>query len=368
MARQKSVLAVTVGGGSLDRPAMQIRLNRFTFALCLILLVGLVGLSSMTIYTLLDGQAVRPRPGDSTIRSSTIREQEQEKLIKLGEERLLELQKENAARKKDMDDLEGKVVELSNSIKTLQQLAKDIEQRLPGGVPAPAPTTGTGLGKPNSGGTGGAGGGALDIRQSSTYTTQFNRVMADLGTINKSISNNRLSISTLDVQVQSYKATLTQQKNLLDTDQGKLLALAKADGANPPRTLPVDCAISSPFGMRWSPFVAGVRQMHYGVDIACYEGTPVPATKAGIVTYVGYDSGYGNRVEITHAGGWLTLYGHNNRILVKVGQAVQKGDIIALSGNTGASTGPHIHYELHQNGIAIDPVPLLAVPPTKYTN
>jgi murein DD-endopeptidase MepM/ murein hydrolase activator NlpD len=369
LARRKTALAVDIAT-SRGKPPLQIRLGLFSLTLSLILLVVLAGLASVTIYNLIDGQTGQRRIGDNMSRtsSSSLREQEQEKLIKLGEERLLELQRENAARRKDLDDLEQRVQELTNSIKT--QLAKDIEQRLPGGAPAPQPTPGSG-GRQNP--AMGSGGGTalpgsyepLDPRQGSTYTSQFNRIMSDLNSVRGTISDNKLNISSLDIQVQSYRATLTQQKDFLDSEAGKR-ALAASDGTNPPRTLPVPGAITSPFGMRWSPFVAGVRHMHYGVDIGCREGTPVAATKDGVVTFVGYDSGYGNRIEVAHAGGWLTLYAHNNRILAKVGQVVKKGDIIALSGNTGASTGPHMHYELHQNGVAIDPIKLLAVPPTDY--
>jgi murein DD-endopeptidase MepM/ murein hydrolase activator NlpD len=119
--------------------------------------------------------------------------------------------------------------------------------------------------------------------------------------------------------------------------------------------------MTSKYGWRDNPFMPGTQQFHYGIDLGCYEGTPVLATKDGVVTHADYDAGYGNRVDISHAGGWLSIYGHNNRILVKVGQVVHKGDIIALSGNTGASTGPHVHYELHKDGTPIDPNTVLAV-------
>jgi murein DD-endopeptidase MepM/ murein hydrolase activator NlpD len=101
---------------------------------------------------------------------------------------------------------------------------------------------------------------------------------------------------------------------------------------------------------------------HYGIDIAVPMNTPVQATKDGIVTYAAYDEIYGWRVEITHAGGWLSFYAHNTVLLVKVGQHVDKGAIIALSGTTGASTGPHVHYEIHLNGKPVDPALYIKVP------
>ena len=359
MAKKSTALAVNVVS-SYEKPPIRLNFNRWTFGLVIIVLLALIGLASVTVYNLLDSQPRRGVGDNLSYRGSgTLREQEQEKLIKQGEDRLVELQKENAARKKDVDDLEARVSELSNSLKSLQQLAKEVESKLPGGN---TPTTPTGSGQTNNAIRMGGGNTAyrnFDAAQGRAYTTQYAKVAGELNDLNNSIKDGRLNISTLDIQVESYRATLLQQKNILDNDP----RLLDAGGNNPPNGLPANCVLTSPFGWRWSPFVAGVKQFHYGIDIGCFEGTQVAVTKAGVVTYTGYDGGYGNRVEVTHAGGWLTLYGHNNRILVKVGQAVQKGDIIALSGNTGASTGPHIHYELHQNGTAIDPAKYLAVPP-----
>lgn len=352
---KKSALAITVGGSS-GSSSTRVALSRWVVALLGVVFLVLLALASITVYTLIDPQAGRSRGDNLSYRNSSgTREQEQEKLIKLGEERLLELQRENAARKKDVEDLETRVLELSGSIKSLQQLAKEIEQRLPGGAaPAAQPPPGGGSAQPSK--TPGTGG-AFDARQGRAYTTQFNQVLQELDGINKSITNGRHSIATLDIQVQSYRATLSQQKTFLETESTRLTELNKERDANgAPNVLPANCVLTSPFGVRWSPFVSGVKQMHYGIDIGCFEGTPVAATKAGIVTYVGTDGGYGNRVEVTHPGGWMTLYAHNNRILAKVGQTVQKGDIIALSGNTGASTGPHIHYEVHEKGIPVDPL------------
>ncbi len=371
MARKKELAIALVT--SREKSPVTLVLNRWTlFASGLVLLI-LLGLAAVTVYNMLDSQGARGSNLSSIKSSSTTREQEQEKLIKLGEDRLVELQRENSARKKDVDDLEQRVAELSNSLKTLQQLAKDIEQRIPSGSApqgqAPVQSTpGGGLSQPGLGGLEGTASNpaplSVDYNQSRTYSAQVSKATSEITNLNKIIANGRLNIATLDIQVESYRATLTQQKNLAQSDLTRLSQLAGADGISAPRNLPANCAITSPFGMRQSPFVAGRIEMHYGIDIGCYEGTPVPVTKAGIVTYTGYDAGYGHRVEVTHAGGWRTVYAHNNRILVRVGQSVQKGDILSLSGNTGASTGPHIHYEVHYNGVPVDPARYLAGPQT----
>jgi murein DD-endopeptidase MepM/ murein hydrolase activator NlpD len=97
--------------------------------------------------------------------------------------------------------------------------------------------------------------------------------------------------------------------------------------------------------------------MHKGIDLAGPTGTPVVSTARGQVSYAGYDAGgLGNLVVIDHGYGFLTRYGHLSKILVRTGQTVGRGDLIALSGSTGYSTGPHVHYEVWRNGSALDPM------------
>ncbi len=371
MATKKLVLAITLVT-SYEKPPVRINLNRWVLVLCLVATLAVVGLASITIYTLLDGQTSRSR-GDnlSMLNSSNTREQEQAKLIQLGQNRLVELQRDNDARKKDVADLEARVGELSSSMNNLQQLAKEIEQKISNGATSATPTP-TGSGK-----SGGLAGGntapKVDTAQVRSYTAQYTQAMTDLEYINKRLTNDKLNLATQDIQVVTFQQSFIQQKSNLDIQLGpstgqKLSSstpvagrIGASDGSGPPTGMPANCVLTSPYGWRDSPFVSGAKQFHYGIDIGCYEGTPVLATKDGVISHTGYDSGYGNRVDITHQGGWLSLYGHNNRILVRDGQIVNKGDIIALSGNTGASTGPHIHYELHYNGVPIDPNTVLKV-------
>jgi len=115
------------------------------------------------------------------------------------------------------------------------------------------------------------------------------------------------------------------------------------------RTSPVDGGVltSSP-GLRLDPFGSGRMIMHNGWDIAVPSGTPVHPTQDGTVYFAGQHKGYGNLVAIEHGKGYISLYGHNSELLVKQGDAVTPKSVIALSGNTGRSTGPHIHYEVRQ--------------------
>lgn len=115
---------------------------------------------------------------------------------------------------------------------------------------------------------------------------------------------------------------------------------------------PVNGRISSRYGMRWGA-------MHHGVDIAVNTGTPVRAAAAGRVSFAGWNGGYGYLVVIDHGQGVETRYAHNSRIVVKVGQQVKRGDIVAYSGNTGRSTGPHLHFEIRYRGASVDPLKYL---------
>jgi len=113
--------------------------------------------------------------------------------------------------------------------------------------------------------------------------------------------------------------------------------------------------ISSYFGMRSDPFT-GFAEFHKGLDIAGPAGTPVDAVAAGLVTWAAPRSGYGNMVQINHGNGMATRYCHNEKLLVKQGDMVHKGEVIALMGSTGRSTGPHLHFEVLKNGVAVNPL------------
>lgn len=113
--------------------------------------------------------------------------------------------------------------------------------------------------------------------------------------------------------------------------------------------------LSSYFGKRTDPFT-GRNAHHAGIDFAGKLGSDVVAVAAGVVTYAGKRTGYGNLVEINHGKGYATRYGHNSEINIKVGETVKKGQVIAKMGSTGRSTGPHVHFEVLYNGRAVNPI------------
>jgi murein DD-endopeptidase MepM/ murein hydrolase activator NlpD len=112
---------------------------------------------------------------------------------------------------------------------------------------------------------------------------------------------------------------------------------------------PVSGTVVSGFGMRWG-------RMHEGIDITASMNTPVHASAAGRVINAGWLGGYGNLVVVDHGGGLSTAYAHNTSFAVSVGDTVSAGQVIAYSGSTGDSSGPHVHFEVRVNGSAVDPL------------
>jgi len=124
--------------------------------------------------------------------------------------------------------------------------------------------------------------------------------------------------------------------------------------------IPVRGRVSSQFGARRDPLHGKVRR-HQGVDIAAQRGTPIAAAAGGTVVFAGKRGGYGNLVEIEHADGRRTRYAHAEKILVKVGDQVERGETVATVGSTGRSTGPHLHFEVkEEHGARIDPLQAVA--------
>jgi murein DD-endopeptidase MepM/ murein hydrolase activator NlpD len=123
-----------------------------------------------------------------------------------------------------------------------------------------------------------------------------------------------------------------------------------------PSIMPTQGWLSSAFAaMREHP-ILHIARPHEGIDVSAPMGTPIEAPAAGIVRSTGWEAGYGNTIEIDHGFGIVTRFAHTSRILVHQGQRVQRGERIALVGNSGLATGPHLHYEVHVNGRPVDPL------------
>jgi murein DD-endopeptidase MepM/ murein hydrolase activator NlpD len=165
----------------------------------------------------------------------------------------------------------------------------------------------------------------------------------------KSVAN---QLSTLTLQAAFQEKSYNDIEKMIKNKE-KLLAAIPAIQPISNKSLR---HLASGFGYRIDP-VYKVRKFHAGLDFAAIIGTPIYATADGVVKEAGYNSGgYGNNVVINHGYGYETLYGHMYRIKARVGQRIKRGTVIGYVGNTGKSTGPHCHYEVHKNGQPVDPV------------
>ena len=160
------------------------------------------------------------------------------------------------------------------------------------------------------------------------------------------------------VSVRSDRHELETNLASLEKEQAKIAARLAGVNVQPAGSVrhgsgrfiwPVNGTFTSPFGYRWG-------RLHAGIDIAVPEGTPIRAADGGTVAIAGWTGGYGNYTCINHGGGVSTCYGHQSRIAVSVGQSVSQGQVIGYSGNTGNSTGPHLHFEVRIGGNPVDPM------------
>lgn len=155
-----------------------------------------------------------------------------------------------------------------------------------------------------------------------------------------------INIEELKLQIADSMATVSEIKGYLAKERDVYRAT--------PLGIPVDGQLTSGFGMRVHP-LSGQKLLHTGMDLSAQKGTPVYATADGIVSFSGWSKGNGNIVVIEHGHGFSTVYAHNSKNLMKVGQTVRRGQQISTTGSTGVSTGPHVHYEVWKNGKCVNP-------------
>lgn len=162
-------------------------------------------------------------------------------------------------------------------------------------------------------------------------------------------------IRDLEIREDEMAAQQSKIANLIRSLQPKASApSSNASHGSLLYPVPGSRNITSPFGWRIHP-IYKTKKFHSGVDLAASYGASIFAAESGTVIYAGWQSGYGNTVIVDHGGGLSTLYAHCSSIKVSNGQKVSRGQTIALVGSTGASTGPHLHFEVHVNGSAVNP-------------
>ncbi len=178
-------------------------------------------------------------------------------------------------------------------------------------------------------------------------------IEAELSNLPSLAENHSSVVRAMHAQLEQLDEASVVQKQAFEELHGYLQG-QKSLLASTPAVRPTTGWLSSGFGYRTSPFT-GRREFHRGLDIATREGTPVTAPANGVVTFTGRKGGLGKLVVIDHGYGKITRYGHLKKSLVRKGAQVKRGDKIALVGNTGRSTAPHLHYEIHVNGIPVNP-------------
>jgi len=236
-------------------------------------------------------------------------------MINLDRNELQRLQVENLSQREALHQLVVKLEDLRQEMVVLAQ--NDAKVRVMAKLSAPKGDSIAGVGGPAN---------------DDDVSREFNEIQQRIDEVRRQIDLRRES-------QEEIQGILNDQRSLL---------------AAKPSGWPVKGWLTSNFGFRRDPF-NGKRKIHEGLDIAARTGTPVIATADGIVSSVKTEPGYGKLVTIDHGYGYRTLYGHNSQYNVKVGQRVRRGDRIASVGNTGRSTGSHVHYEIRLNGVPVNP-------------
>lgn len=255
------------------------------------------------------------------------------------------LHAENELYRSQLKMADEKMQALENKAKTVEKISGQLQELV---------RTNGGTVPENTGmGTGGIGGASTvpDIAKTAGNKKEDDEKIAVSETPGELLKEMRRLDELLDKQI---RLVVALRSEFMNQAYGAVSSVVNPT-AETPNIWPVAGPISSYYGYRTSPGGIG-STFHEGVDIAGDYGTPIFATAAGTVTQAGWVGGYGYLVEVKHADGIVTRYGHNSAVLVYEGQHVDQGSMIALMGSTGNSTGPHCHYEVRIHGEAVDPM------------
>lgn len=255
------------------------------------------------------------------------------------------LHAENELYRSQLKMADEKMQALENKAKTVEKISGQLQELV---------RTNGGTVPENTGmGTGGIGGASTvpDIAKTAGNKKEDDEKIAVSETPGELLKEMRRLDERLDKQI---RLVVALRSEFMNQAYGAVSSVVNPT-AETPNIWPVAGPISSYYGYRISPGGIG-STFHEGVDIAGDYGTPISATAAGTVTQAGWVGGYGCLVEVKHADGIVTRYGHNSAVLVYEGQHVDQGSMIALMGSTGNSTGPHCHYEVRIHGEAVDPM------------
>jgi murein DD-endopeptidase MepM/ murein hydrolase activator NlpD len=234
------------------------------------------------------------------------------------------LVQENARLEQRLEDLNGQLATLSDTLARISQ--RDARIRVLANLePIDPQVQAAGIGGPMVSGAEGEAGSAM--RRTSEIRVDLNAL-----------------IRRANLLASSFK------------EAADSLSVHSARLAATPSIMPTQGWLSSAFSSMRSHPILHVARPHEGIDVTAPMGTPIEAPAAGTVRDAGWEAGYGNTIVIDHGFGTVTKFAHASKILVREGQRVARGQRIALVGNTGLATGPHLHYEVHVNGRAVDPL------------
>jgi len=252
--------------------------------------------------------------------------------LKYNTSELYSLRKENTGQRIELQSFAAKIRELESKVASLSVFDRKLR------IIANIENTKTLNSAKGDNVVGGVGGGMSPDDEGFLLTTKakttelVSRMHEDLKQLEVSANDQERSFSELQGELQKKSSYL----------------------ASMPSIWPVRGWVTSGFGERTSPFT-GFNQIHQGMDIANRIGTPIVATANGIVVQAGRDDGLGKMVAISHGYGIKTIYGHMSEIYVKAGQRIKRGDKVGAMGNTGHSTGPHLHYQVSIDGVTVNP-------------
>jgi murein DD-endopeptidase MepM/ murein hydrolase activator NlpD len=185
-----------------------------------------------------------------------------------------------------------------------------------------------------------------EAQRDTVQSAQLRKALLSASAVEETIELMSARVENLEVQSEEVESRVESLSAFLDGQKARL--------SSTPSRRPSPGYVSSTFGMRVDPFT-GLPQLHAGIDFAANIGAPVAATADGTVVVAGPFGAFGNTVQIDHGHGLTTVFAHMARVDVRVGDEVRRGDRIGAVGNTGRSTGPHLHYEVRLNGIPQDP-------------
>jgi murein DD-endopeptidase MepM/ murein hydrolase activator NlpD len=234
------------------------------------------------------------------------------------------LAQENARLEQQLDELNGRLTTLADTLTRISE--RDSRIRVLANLePIDPQVQAAGIGGPSAPGPDGEAGSAMG---------RTSEVRVDLNAL----------IRRANLLASSFK------------EAADSLAVHSARLAATPSIMPTQGWLSSAFSAMRSHPILHMARPHEGIDVTAPTGTPIEAPAAGVVRDAGWEAGYGNTVVIDHGFGTVTKFAHASKLLVREGQRVSRGQRIALVGNTGLATGPHLHYEVHVNGRAVDPL------------